>query len=47
MVQRRVEDAVAGMILRGDAKPGDTITLDAQHLAGGPAPGTPPPAPPQ
>jgi ATP-dependent Clp protease ATP-binding subunit ClpC len=28
MVQRRVEDAVAGQILRGVAKPGDTITLD-------------------
>ncbi|MDB5178860.1 MAG: clp protease binding subunit [Patescibacteria group bacterium] len=38
MVQRRVEDAVAGMILRGDAKPGDTITLDAEHLAGSPPP---------
>jgi hypothetical protein len=34
MVQRRVEDAVAAMILRGEAKPGDTITLDEQHLAG-------------
>ena len=34
MVQRRVEDAVAAMILRGEAKPGDTITLNAEHLAG-------------
>ena len=33
-VQRRVEDAVAGMILRGEAEPGATITLDAAHLAG-------------
>jgi ATP-dependent Clp protease ATP-binding subunit ClpC len=32
-VQRRVEDAVAGMILRGEAQPGDHITLDAAHLA--------------
>jgi len=33
MVQRRVQDAVAGMILRGEAQPGSTITLDASHLA--------------
>jgi ATP-dependent Clp protease ATP-binding subunit ClpC len=33
MVQRRVEDAVAGQILRGEAKPGDVIRLDAAHLA--------------
>jgi ATP-dependent Clp protease ATP-binding subunit ClpC len=32
MVQRRVEDAIAGMILRQEAKPGDLITLDAAHL---------------
>jgi ATP-dependent Clp protease ATP-binding subunit ClpC len=32
MVQRRVEDAIAGMILRQEAKPGDTIQLDAAHL---------------
>ncbi len=32
MVQRRVEDTVAAMILRGEANPGDTITLDAAHL---------------
>ncbi|HEY6736809.1 MAG TPA: AAA family ATPase, partial [Candidatus Saccharimonadia bacterium] len=36
MVTRRVEDAVAGQILRGEAQPGDTITLDASHLAGEP-----------
>jgi ATP-dependent Clp protease ATP-binding subunit ClpC len=35
MVQRRVEDAIAGMILRGEAKPGDNIMIDAAHL--GPA----------
>ncbi len=29
MVQRRVEDTVAAMILRGEAAAGDTITLDA------------------
>ena len=34
MVQRRVEDTVAEMILRGEAHPGDTITLDAQNLGG-------------
>jgi ATP-dependent Clp protease ATP-binding subunit ClpC len=33
MVQRRVEDAVAGQILRGEARPGDVIHLDAGHLA--------------
>ena len=33
-VQRRVEDAIAGMILRGEAQPGDTITLNASNLAG-------------
>ncbi|MDF2461283.1 MAG: clp protease binding subunit, partial [Candidatus Saccharibacteria bacterium] len=32
MVQRRVEDAIAGMILRGEAKPGDNIMIDAAHL---------------
>ncbi|HEY2004785.1 MAG TPA: AAA family ATPase [Candidatus Saccharimonadia bacterium] len=32
MVTRRVEDTIAAMILKGDAKPGDTITLDAAHL---------------
>jgi ATP-dependent Clp protease ATP-binding subunit ClpC len=44
-VQRRVEDAIAGMILRGEAQPGDTITLNASELASGtpteqPAPAT-------
>jgi ATP-dependent Clp protease ATP-binding subunit ClpC len=42
MVQRRVEDAVAGRILRGEAKPGDIIHLDASGLAPGnisPSPG--------
>jgi len=34
MVQRRVEDTVAAMILRGEANPGDTITLDAGNLGG-------------
>ncbi len=37
MVQRRVEDTVAAMILRGEANPGDTITLDAQNLGVAPA----------
>lgn len=32
MVTRRVEDTVAAMILKGEAKPGDTISLDAAHL---------------
>ena len=32
MVQRRVEDTVAAMILRGEAQPGDTITLDTNQL---------------
>jgi ATP-dependent Clp protease ATP-binding subunit ClpC len=50
MVQRRVEDAIAGMILRGEAKPGDVIKLDAAHLANAqqaapPPSDTPPPAP--
>jgi len=43
MVQRRVEDTIAAMILRGEAHPGDTITLDAQNLGGAPATETPPP----
>ncbi len=34
MVQRRVEDAVANLILQGQAKPGDVIALDAAHLGG-------------
>ena len=34
MVQRRVEDAVAGQILRGTAHPGDTITLDQGGVSG-------------
>ncbi len=34
MVQRRVEDAVAGQILRGQAKAGDTITLDLADVGG-------------
>ncbi len=34
MVQRRVEDAVAGQILRGQAAAGDTITLDAKDVGG-------------
>jgi ATP-dependent Clp protease ATP-binding subunit ClpC len=34
MVQRKVEDAVAAQILRGQAAPGAVITLDAGHLAG-------------
>jgi len=34
MVQRRVEDAVAGQILRGTAHPGDTITLDQDDVTG-------------
>lgn len=33
MVQRRVEDTVAAMILKGEAQPGDTVTLDAQNPA--------------
>ncbi len=33
MVQRRVEDRVAQMILAGEAKPGDNLTLDSAHLA--------------
>ncbi len=32
MVQRRVEDTVAAMILRGEAQPGDTVSLDAGQL---------------
>jgi ATP-dependent Clp protease ATP-binding subunit ClpC len=32
MVQRKVEDTVAAMILRGEAKPGDTITLGLEQL---------------
>jgi ATP-dependent Clp protease ATP-binding subunit ClpC len=36
MVQRRVEDAVASQILRGQAKPGDTITLDLADVGGKP-----------
>ena len=32
MVQRRVEDTIAEMILKGTAQPGDTITLDAQNM---------------
>ncbi|HSX02435.1 MAG TPA: AAA family ATPase [Candidatus Saccharimonadia bacterium] len=36
MVQRRVEDTVAGQILRGQARPGDTISLDIADV-GGPA----------
>lgn len=31
MITRRVEDAVAGMILRGGAGAGDTVTLDVQE----------------
>ncbi|HVQ44954.1 MAG TPA: AAA family ATPase [Candidatus Saccharimonadia bacterium] len=44
MVTRRVEDTVAAMILRGEARPGDTITLDAGQLGGGsePTPVDPP-----
>jgi ATP-dependent Clp protease ATP-binding subunit ClpC len=33
MVQRRVEDAVANLILQGQAKAGDVIHLDSAHLA--------------
>ena len=46
MVQRRVEDTIAEMILKGTAQPGDTVTLDAQNLPATPAPSdtqTPPP----
>ena len=43
MVQRRVEDTVAAMILRGEAQPGDTITLNAIQLGGQPAPSAPQP----
>ncbi len=32
MVTRRVEDRVADMILRGEARPGDTITLDETQI---------------
>lgn len=49
MVQRKVEDAVAGQILRGEAAPGNVITLDSAHLAGAapaPAPAGLPPEPP-
>jgi len=35
MVQRKVEDTIAAMILRGEAKPGDTITLSAAQMGGG------------
>jgi ATP-dependent Clp protease ATP-binding subunit ClpC len=42
MVTRRVEDAVAGMILRGEAKAGDTISLDVAQLT--PSPDAKPPA---
>jgi len=38
MVQRRVEDAVAGQILRGAAKAGDTITLNVADVGGPVAP---------
>jgi len=32
-LQRAVENTVAGKILRGEAKPGDKLTLDAPDLA--------------
>ncbi len=44
MVQRRVEDTVAAMILGGQAHPGDTITLDAQNLGSAAEPNEAPPA---
>jgi ATP-dependent Clp protease ATP-binding subunit ClpC len=34
MVQRKVEDQIANMILQGTVHPGDRVTLDAAHLAG-------------
>ncbi len=34
MVQRTVEDAVAGKILRGEAKAGDSIAHDVADVAG-------------
>jgi ATP-dependent Clp protease ATP-binding subunit ClpC len=37
MVTRKVEDTIAQMILRGEAKAGDTVTLDATHLAVAPS----------
>lgn len=48
MVQRRVEDTIADMILRGGAKAGDVITLDGSNLVPPPAsaPTTPPPSDP-
>jgi ATP-dependent Clp protease ATP-binding subunit ClpC len=36
MVTRRVEDAVAELILRGEAKPGDTVVLTAADLGAAP-----------
>lgn len=41
MVQRRVEDTVAAMILKGEAQPGDTITLDTGQLTAAPGAETP------
>ncbi len=35
MVQRKVEDTIAAMILRGEASAGDTVTLDVGQLGGG------------
>ncbi len=46
MVQRRVEDTVADMILRGAAHPGDVITLDGSNLVPPPEPAAPLAAPP-
>jgi ATP-dependent Clp protease ATP-binding subunit ClpC len=48
MVQRRVEDTIAQMILKGEAKPGATVTLDSTKLSEEPAPAdTPIPPNPQ
>ncbi len=44
MVQRRVEDAVAGQILRGQAAAGTTITLDAADVSEAAAPAESKPA---
>ena len=40
VIQETVEDAVATRILRGQAQPGTTVTLDAPELS----PGAPPKA---
>ena len=46
MVSRRVEDAVASQILRGQAKAGDIIALDVADVSGEANSTNPQPAPP-